>query len=117
MTKEEFIKYLHENRKANFESEPDVDFPPPDDLDDELAWRLYQVFPSDWNEEDRYAGMTVLTCHLTFYSLALLKKDVSLYDGANYLYQNLIEDFGYTVGKKYLYRFYETVKIFSENEE
>jgi hypothetical protein len=117
MDKATFIAFLQKNRRESKEENDDANFLDITPADDELMWRIYQVFPSDWDEVDRYSGTTVLICHMVLFAIALIEKDLTISEAASELYDNLKLEFGFHIGKKHLHRFVETVKIISEKNE
>ena len=116
MNKADFIKYVHENRKANFRQNSEYYFPEVEVIDDELLWRIYQLFPSEWDEDDRYAATTVMVCHLTFFGVSMLEREIPLSEAVNQMFIHLVE-LGYRIGKKYLRRFLEVLEYLSENNQ
>ena len=71
-------------------------------IDDELSWRLFQLFPVEWKDSDRFKGMTLVITHITSYVLSRIDINFATEDIVNELYIELRTEFDYMLGKRYI---------------
>ena len=102
MKKVDFISRLNEVRKVNKKTVKGRIKKKYRTVDDELSWRLFQVFPTQWSDEERFRGMSLLITHITAFVLGKLHLNIDTDEIAESLYSELREELGYFMSKKYL---------------
>lgn len=72
------------------------------DLDTELSWRLFQLFPGSWDDEARFKGMTLVITHVAVFVLSRIDINTAPEAIVKELFLELKKEFGYSLGRKYL---------------
>lgn len=63
MDKEEFKQILANNKNYSLQASR-FNFREPSEEDDELSWRLFQLFPGHWSDQARGRALGLLITHL-----------------------------------------------------
>lgn len=110
MLKEKFLLDLHKSRKANKDAPFGTIESSCTEKDDELAWRLFQIFPREWTDSQRYQGMCLLIPHMTVFTAMHLFKGIKTGTIVKRLHRNLVAELHYHIAPRYLRIFIAHVK-------
>lgn len=110
MTKKEFLAELYRSRQANVNSGIGNFKAKYSGEDDDLAWRLYQVFPGSWDSERRFFGLCILIPHMTIFVQMHLFKGMPVEKIAARLKKHLREELFFHISLKFLEIFVKDVQ-------
>ena len=102
MNKKQFFRRLRKIRAKNKRSTFGKVKKKYSALDNELSWRIFQLFPTEWSDEDRFRGMVVLTSHITILSIFYINLGMPKKEIVDRIYEFLRIDLDYYLGKKYI---------------
>lgn len=70
--------------------------------DNETAWRIFQLFPSEWDDDARFKGVILVSVHLTLTSIFYKNLGIPEKEIIDNLYESLRDELGVLLGKKYI---------------